>query len=183
MHRFANSTKKVDHEEKCKGALNFVDDIKMEGMLYAKTIRSTISKGEILSIKVPNLPKGYCFIDKNDIKKENVVNIIFDDWPIFSTGKINYYGEPIGLLVGDNKGELERLAKEIEISYKEETPVFDYVNSYIHKAYTKGDYEKAKKKAVKVIKETYETGFQEQAYLEPQGMLVYPDPKNKDKLI
>ena len=130
MSRFATSTKKVDHEMKCKGAANFVDDIKMEGMLYAKSIRSTISCGEILNIKLPILPEGYYFIDKDDIRKENVVNIIFDDWPIFCTGHVNYYGEPIGLLVGENRGKLEELAKQIEITYKEEKPIFDYSSPY-----------------------------------------------------
>ena len=183
MTKFATSVKKVDNEDKCRGAALFVDDIKMENMLYAKSIRATIACGEIKSIKLPKLPKGYYFIDKDDIKKENVVNIIYSDWPIFCTGHVNYYGEPIGLLVGENRGKLEELAKQIEITYKEETPIFDYSKSYIHKEYTKGDYASAKKKAVKVIKESFESGYQEQAYLEPQGMLVYPDPKIKDKLI
>lgn len=177
--KYKTSTKKVDQEIKVKGEAKFTDDIVMPGMLYAKTLRSSIAKGKILEVKIPKLPEGYFYIDHKDIKGENVVNIIFSDWPVFAAENVNYIGESIGLFVGPDKGVLDELVANTSVKYKEETPIFDYTESYIHKAFKKGDIEKARKEAVRVIEEDFTTGYQEQAYLEPQGILVYEDEEGK----
>lgn len=177
--KYKTSTKKVDQEIKCKGEAKFTDDIYFDDMLFAKTIRSSIAKGKILSIKKPVLPKGYYWVDYHDIKGENVVKIIFSDWPIFAEKEVNYIGEPIALIVGKDKEILEKLSNETKIEYEEETPIFDYQNSYIHKSFVKGDIEKAKLNSFKTIEEEFTTDYQEQAYLEPQGVLVYFDEQNR----
>ncbi len=177
--KYPTSTKKVDQDIKCKGEAIFTDDINLKGMLFAKTVRSSISHGTIKNIAKPQLPEGYYWVDYHDIKGENVVNIIFSDWPVFAEKKVNFIGEPIALIVGPDKGELDRLVSEVKIDYEEEEPVFDFTDSYIHKSFQKGNFEEQKKKAVKVIEEEFETGYQEQAYLEPQGMVVYFDEQGR----
>lgn len=177
--KYKTSTPKVDQDIKVRGEAKFTDDIVMPGMLYAKTVRSQIAKGKILKIEKPSLPEGYYWIDHNDINGENVVNIIFSDWPVFAAENVNYIGEAIALIVGPNKGVIDSLISQVKISYKEETPTFELKESYIHKAFTKGDIESAKKNATKVIEEEFTTGYQEQAYLETQGMLVYFDEENR----
>ena len=176
--KFPTSTVKVDFAAKFSGEALFSDDIPFKDALFAKTVRSTISRGKIKSIKLPKLPKGYYWFDKNDVK-ENVVNIIFSDWPVFADGRVNYAGEGIGIFVGEDMEVLHKLCEEIKIEYEEEKPVLDMSESYIHKAFTKGNYEEAKKKAVKVIKRTYETSFQEQAYLENQIIIAFYDENDK----
>ena len=179
MKDYSTSTPKVDFPLKAKGALPFVDDMSMDGMLYAKSYRSTIARGKIKKINLPELPDGYFWVDANDIVKENVVKIIFSDWPVFADGRVNYIGETIGLFVGPDKGVLDELMSKTSVEYEEETPIFDWTESYIHKGYKKGNYEEAKKNAVRVIKEEFETNYQEQAYLENQGILVYEDEEGR----
>ena len=176
--KYPNSVTKVDFAAKFAGEAKFSDDIPFEGALFAKTVRSTIARGKIKSITLPKLPKGYYWFDKNDVK-ENVVNIIFSDWPVFADGRVNYVGEGIGIFVGKDLGVLHKLCEDIKIEYEEETPIFDMSESYIHKAFTKGDYEAAKKKAKKVIVKEYKTSFQEQAYLENQAIIAYYDENDK----
>ena len=176
--KYPTSTPKVDFPIKFRGEALFSDDIPFSDALYAKTFRSTIAKGKIKSIKLPKLPKGYYWFDRHDLK-ENVVNIIFSDWPVFANEQINYLGEGIGIFVGEDIAVLDKLCEEMVVEYEEETPQFDLVDSYIHKAFTKGNYEEVKKKAKYVIKRTYETGFQEQAYLENQAIIAYFDESDK----
>lgn len=176
--KYPTSTPKVDFPIKFSGEAKFTDDIVFDDALNAKTLRATIAKGKIKSITLPKLPKGYYYFDKNDVK-ENVVNIIFSDWPVFVGEKVNYLGEGIGIFVGKDLAVLDQLIAETKVEYIEETPQFDLVDSYIHKAFTKGNYEEAKKHAKYVIKRTYETGFQEQAYLENQGIIAYFDENDK----
>ena len=176
--KYPNSVVKVDFASKFAGEALFSDDIPFKDALFAKTLRSTIAAGKIKSIKLPKLPKGYYWFDRHDVK-ENVVNIIFSDWPVFADGRVNYIGEGIGIFVGEDVGVLQKLCEETVVEYEEEKPVFDFTNSYIHKAFKKGDYEKAKKAAKRVIKQEYSTSFQEQAYLENQAIIAYFDENDK----
>ncbi|MCD6482135.1 MAG: xanthine dehydrogenase family protein [Candidatus Izimaplasma sp.] len=171
MEDISKSVKKVDSLIKLSGKAKYVDDIKIEGMLYAKTVRSTKSKANIISITLPELPKGYYMVDYHDVPGKNIVSIIFDDMPIFTEKTVTYYGEPIMLIVGEDKSVVTNLISQIKIEYEELTPLFERTNSAVNYSFVKGDAKKAFKNAEKIIKFDYETGYQEQLYIEPQGMV------------
>lgn len=172
LPEYKTSVTKVDNADKMAGKAIFTDDIQMDGVLTAVSVRSKIARGKIIKINVPTLPEGYYFISAKDIVKENVCNIIFDDWPVFAERDIKYLGETIGLIVGEDKETCLDLANQVGILYEEETPVYEMINSFIHKEFEKGD-PSLFKGAKKVYKESFYTGYQEQAYLETQAMLIY----------
>ena len=171
MEDISKSVKKVDSLIKMSGKAKYVDDIKIKGMLYAKTVRSTKSKANIKNISIPKLPEGYHVVDHNDIPGKNVVSIIFDDMPVFVEKTVTYYGEPIMLIVGEDKNVITDIISRIEIEYEELTPLFENTNSAVNYHFVKGDSDKAFKDAKKVIKFDYSSGYQEQLYIEPQGMI------------
>ena len=171
LPEYKTSVKKVDNEDKMAGKAIYTDDIQMDNALFAIPVRSTISYGKILKIVTPALPQGYFFISAKDIVKENVCNIILSDWPVFPA-EVHYKGETIGLIVGPDKKICLDLASMTHATYNEFEPVYEMKNSYVHKEFTKGDTSKFLD-AVKVFSEEFETGYQEQVYLEPQGMLIY----------
>ena len=175
MEKFKNSTIKIDNEEKMAGLALFTDDLPADDFLFVRAVRSNIPCGKIISVDLPTLPEGYYYVDVEDIVKENVVNIIFSDWPVFADKYVNYYGETIGLLIGPDKAVLEDLFDKVKILYKELTPVYDLINSEIHKSFKKGDITKVIKDHDFSLTETFETGYQEQVYLEPQGMIMWLD--------
>jgi CO/xanthine dehydrogenase Mo-binding subunit len=179
MSDISKSIPKLDAASKIAGEALYVSDISMPGMLYAKTVRSTIVKGKILSIEKPSLPEGYFIIDRQDIPSRNVVKIIFEDMPYFATDHIEHYGEPILLMVGPHLDMMDELIKKIKIEYAEATPLFDFKDSVVHYEYAKGDPKSVFERASQIIEMTYETGYQEQAYIEPQGMLAYPEVSGK----
>ena len=174
LPNYKTSVKKVDNEDKMSGMAIFTGDIRMDNALFAIPVRSTISYGKILKINVPKLPQGYYFISAKDIVKENVCNIIASDWPVFPDKETHYKGETYGLIVGPNKKICLDLASMVHADYKELKPVYEMKNSYVHKEFTKGNPELFKN-ASKVFSEEFETGYQEQVYLEPQAMLMYYD--------
>ena len=172
MKKFETSVKKVDNEEKMAGLAIFTGDIRMDDAYFAIQVRSEKAHAKLKGIDVPKLPKNYYFISAKDIVKENVVNIILSDWPVFAEKKVNYIGESIGLIVGPDKGKCIELAKQVKGVYEDLEPVYEMKNSYVHKEFTKGDVSLFKK-AKKVFSEEFSTGYQEQIYLEPQAMLMY----------
>ena len=183
MKDISQSIPKEDHVEKVSGKSLYVSDIKMDHILYAKTVRSIHPKAKILNIEIPELPKDYFVIDYHDVPKENYVKMIFNDWPVFAEKQVNYIGEPIMLIVGKNKQIINEIIEKIKIKYQVLKPTFEYQSSVIHKSFKKGDIKKAFSKPFKTISYTYETGYQEQAYIEPQGFIVYPEADGKITLI
>ena len=179
----SKSVPKVDHEEKASGKSLFVSDIKMDGMLYAKTLRSIHPKAKILNITLPELPTGYFVVDKNDIPNVNFIKIIYEDWKVFADHEVNYIGEPILIVVGKSRERIDKIIKEIKIEYKVLKPTFEYKKSLFHKQYKKGNIKEAFKTKYQRIIHEYSTGYQEQAYIEPQGFLCYPDENGKITLI
>ncbi len=165
----------VEGKEKIAGEAKYISDYQVNGMLYAKTVRSTVASAHIKNISCPALPDGYHIISAEDIPGDNVVKMINDDWPVFAKHKVNHIGEPIMLVVGADKRVILDIIDNIKIDYEATPGVFSFTDSIKHLSFKKGDGKKAFKHAKHVIDYTYHTGYQEQAYIEPQGFIGYPE--------
>jgi CO/xanthine dehydrogenase Mo-binding subunit len=173
MKNISKSIVKVDAADKTSGKSKYINDIEYPGILHAKTIRSKHAKAKILSRKYPELPEGYYIVDYKDIPGTNFIKIILEDWKIFAEDEVNHYLEPIALLLGPDKEIVQDLVEQVEIEYQIEVPEFDFNDSAIHYHFNKGDIKEAEKHSDRVISITYDTPYQEQLYIEPQGMIGY----------
>ncbi len=173
MKNISTPIKKVDSDDKSTGKSLYVNDIKIPNILHAKTVRSEYPKARIIRRKYPSLPEGYFIIDHTDIPGKNFIKVIFDDWKVFVEDEVNHYLEPIALVIGKDKKTVEDLVKQIEIEYEVLEPEFGYKNSVIDYNFSKGDFKNVIQTADKVIEEIFDTPYQEQLYIEPQGMIGY----------
>lgn len=177
MGHISNSVKKKDHAPKMNGSALYVDDHKIEGMLTGRLLHSGKAKAKIVSISVPPLPEGYLTVDSRDVPGVNRVAIVQNDTPVFAEGQVEYIGDPILMVVGPDEKEVERILHAIVVEYEEQQPVLDILTSdttFFHYNYGKGDVDKAFAEADRVYEEDFKTGYQEQAYLEPQGIIAWP---------
>ncbi|SDH96707.1 xanthine dehydrogenase family protein molybdopterin-binding subunit [Desulfosporosinus hippei] len=177
MEAISKPVKKKDHDAKMSGRALYVDDHVLDDMLWGRLLHSAKAKARITSILLPQLPEGYYVVDKNDVPGINQVHIVQDDTPVFVEDTVEYVGDPILMVVGPELKQVERILKEIVVVYEELVPVLDMLKSdtvFFKYNYAKGDMEKALQEADRVFIETFQTGYQEQAYLETQGMLAYP---------
>lgn len=172
---------KADHKIKVDGSAKYISDIKFKDSLYAKTLRSEKAKAVIINIVIPELKDGYFVVEGKDVPGLNKVKIIQNDMPVFSDKELNYIGEPILLVVGPEPEEVINILNSIKVEYEEGTPVFDMRDSneiFDKYEYEKGNIEEAIKMSSKTIEEEFYTGYQEQAYLETQGLVgIYEDDK------
>ena len=181
MKSISKSVPKRDHHVKVSGRAVYVCDYPTGGMLFGRILRSTVARGKVLGVSLPKLPDGYWYIDKNDVPGRNEVHIVLDDTPVFAGETVEFIGDPIGLIAGPDEREVNRLLAEIKVDYEMLEPVFDARKSevvFFDYAYGKGDIDKAFKDADRVFDEHFETGLQEQMYLETNGMIAeYKDGK------
>lgn len=182
MRDISESVKKKDHDEKTCGQAIYIADMKFDGMLYGVIVRSTISYGKIKKIIIPKMKDGYEVVEGKDVPGENLLRVITSEQPIFTDDIVRYIGEGILMITGSDKEQVQNYSKQVEIEYEEFEGVLK-IDKATEKAaaydYTKGSPKENFHKAARVIEETFYTGYQEQAYLEPQGAIgIYENGKS-----
>ncbi len=175
MKQISKSVAKKDHGVKVRGDAVYVGDFAQENMLYGKLVRSPYAHARILGINIPALPSGYFTVGHQDVPGENRVHIVKDDTPVYAETTVEYIGDPVLMVVGPDEKEVGRIADKIEIGYEELPAVLDVRNAdtvFFDYSFGSGNAEKAFTEADKIYEEEFETGYQEQAYLETQGMIA-----------
>ena len=180
---------RVDAVQKARGEATYVCDLTLPDMQYAYMVRSTVPRGKILAIHVPELPEGYHFITAKDIPGKNELWMIQKDWRCFAEDYVLYVGETIGLVVGPDRGVLKELRDQIKVDYEEQTPavtiddgincvggpMFPEKNSNVmcELFCEKGrPMDEVFAEADEVFEETIETPYQEHVHLETNSAIA-----------
>ncbi|MFT3982647.1 MAG: xanthine dehydrogenase family protein molybdopterin-binding subunit [Lachnospiraceae bacterium] len=178
MEKISQSVVKKDHAPKMSGRSVYVGDYPNDGILTGKLLRSKLARARLLGVELPAMPEGYYYVDKTDVPGDNKVNIVLDDTPIFAADTVEYIGDPIGMVVGPDEKLVDRILSQIKVTYEELEPVLDIRIAdtvFFNYEYEKGDLNKAFTEADKIYEEEFTTGYQDQTYLEPQGMMAEPE--------
>ncbi len=190
-HDISKAVRRVDAVSKSEGTAKYISDYDFADCLWGRLVRSSIPRGIIKSITLPEMPEGYRFITYKDIPEggHNYLHMIATDWKCFAENDVRYVGETIGIMVGPDKTTVEDLREQIKIEYEEQEPAVSidegvackggaFVNSdniHCRLKLEVGNVEEAFKKADRIVEETIETGFQEHIYLETNGACCVPN--------
>src|SRR5262245_50763219 len=123
MNAVGQSVARKDGLGKATGRALYADDLTFPGMLYGRTIRSTIACGRLVSCSYDFDPAGFTVVDARDIPGRNVVALIEDDQPCLVEREIRHAAEPIVLLAHENRELL--LEARVDLVYAPTPPVFD----------------------------------------------------------
>src|SRR5687767_4853361 len=169
---------------KVTGSARYVDDVTLPGMLFGATVRSAAPRGIIRGIRYePGVPwDEVTVVTAADIPGANCVTLIEDDQPYLASDRINHPEEPVVLLAHRDRHVLELARKHVVIDVDPLPAVFDlpraergdpvvWGTDNVFKSYlvSRGDVESAFRDAATIVEGEYETGAQEQLYIEPNG--------------
>src|ERR1041385_2176106 len=173
--------------KKVTGAALYVDDLKFEDMLHGVTVRSSIARGRIKNIAFEGeIPwNEFTIVTAKDIPGENYVALILNDQPFLAAEVVNHPEEPIVLLAHHDKYLLEEARRQVRIEYEELPAVFSLDDSLAQKEIiwgeanvfkrflvNKGNVDDAWANADFIVEGEYETGAQEQLYIENNGAIA-----------
>lgn len=183
---------KVDAIDKALGKSVYVDDMEVEGMLYASAIRSKYPRAKIVKIdksKAEELEGVVKVFTAEDVYN-NKVGHIQQDWDVFIAegDYARSAGDAICMVVAESKEALEEGKKLVEITYEEEEPVRDIWEAMqddapkVHSGgnlcqsrhITRGDLKKALENSAYTVTDVFKTPFSEHAFLEPEAALAEP---------
>ena len=186
-----------DAEAKVRGEARYTDDLAFAGMVHAKAVRSERPHARIRALdlsEVESAPGVVGTATARDIPGENIVPIIYRDMPLLAAGVVRYVGEPIALVAAQTREAAAAAAALARVAYEDLPAVFDPLaalapdapqvalpdaadegNVFNHMVIRKGDVAHGFAIADVVVEGSYDVGYQEHAYLEPQGVVAVPE--------
>jgi CO/xanthine dehydrogenase Mo-binding subunit len=170
------NVRRKDGDAKVTGAAKYIDDLTFPGMLHGATIRSTVARGTINSIKLDFDTTGFTIVDYRDIPGKNIVALIEDDQPCLVEREVYHYAEPIVLVAHADRDRLARLTATID--YTLQPALFDperSARSFKNILIAKGSVDEGFAQADVIVEGEYRTGYQEQLYIETNGVIAVPD--------
>ena len=185
--QIGKSVPRKEGREKVTGAARYVDDLTFPEMIYGLTVRSPVARGKILGIRFgEGIPwKEFTIVTAKDIPGKNCIALLVEDQPCLADRFVNHPEEAILLLAHPDKYLLEEARRAVRIEIESLPAVFTIDDSSsrkqviwgednIFKSYRveKGDVASAWSGADFIVEGEYETGAQEQLYIEPQGMIA-----------
>jgi CO/xanthine dehydrogenase Mo-binding subunit len=184
---------------KVLGRAQYVDDITLPGMWFGATVRSTIPRGRITSIKFdPSISwHEFTIVSAADIPGENTIVHLTKDHPCLAVTHVNHVEEPILLLAHPNRAVLPAAVAAVHITYEELPAIYTIEESEKkeHIIWGEGDQANTFKtylmqknqtpipdeiwqKADFIVEGEYRTGAQEQLYIENNGVIAEYDAES-----
>src|SRR5205823_5145573 len=165
-----------------------VDNPHLQNFMRDLTVRSPAPRGRVTAIRFGKDTdwSQFVVVDNRDIPGPTVVALIEQDQPVLAAGYVRHVHEPVLLLAHPSREAVRRAVRSVEVVVEPEPPALDFRapptpaqiqygsdNVLKRLQIVKGDVERALAQAPVVVSGTYETGAQEHAYLETQGMIAY----------
>jgi CO/xanthine dehydrogenase Mo-binding subunit len=190
-HPIGKPVPRKEGRKKVTGQALYVDDLSFPDMLHGATVRSPVARGKITNISFDgDIPwDEFIIVTAKDIPGANYVALILNDQPYLADGFVNHPEEPVLLLAHKDKYLVEEARRNVRIEIEELPAIFSLEDSLAKKEIIwgednvfkkflvdKGNVDEAWSNADFIVEGEYETGAQEQLYIENNGAIAVANP-------
>ncbi|MFP3987605.1 xanthine dehydrogenase subunit D [Streptomyces sp. E11-3] len=196
------STLRPDGILKATGEFAYASDLWHEDMLWGHTLRAPHAHALITRLDITEAlrqPGVYAVLTYADLPAAKLYGLEFRDQPVLCDGRVRHHGEPVALVAADHPETARRAAAKIVVEYDVLPPVTDEASAtgpgalvlhpdrddhhaahvphpnIVHRQpVRRGDVEAARARAAVIVREEYEVGMQDQAFLGPESGLAVP---------
>ena len=188
------------------GRTQYVDDIRVRGMLWTKALRSPHHHAAITHFdasKAEALPGVRAVVTHEDVPKNVYGHLealgIPADEPLLAVDEVRFKGQPIAAVAADDEDTAREAVELIEIEFDERPaffdmrkamdpewpkihqwgPVYPHYGPYNHRRVRKGDVDAAFEQADTIVEGVYRPQAIEHCPIEPQTALVIPEPSGR----
>ena len=128
FHIVNHSIPRRDGRVKVTGKAQYVADLRLIGMAYAKVLRSPVAHAKIIAIdksKAESHPGVYCVVTGYDLDGLNpYFGHAVKDHPLLAIDKVRYTGEPVAAVVAVDERTAFEALEFIDVKYEELKGVF-----------------------------------------------------------
>ena len=177
---------RVDAAEKALGTGLYADDMVLDGMIYAKAIRSKYPRARVDAIHIDKAlahPQCVTVLTAKDVPFNKTGHIV-PDWDVMiAEGDITrYVGDAIAVVAVKEKKYLQEVCNLVTVDYTELKPVLTPTealaedapllhpngNILSHQALNRGNADEVIAKAAHVVTRHYSTPQTDHAFMEPE---------------
>jgi len=182
-----------DVREKVLGSGEYVDDIVLPGMLYAKALRSKYPRARVNKIDLTRAeqhPACVKILTAKDVPYNKTGHIV-PDWDVMiAEGDITrYIGDAIALVCTKTEEALDEVIALIDVDYTElqavtsptdalkaDAPlIHEGGNVFRREVLRRGDADAAIRRSKYVVTRKYYTPFNDHAFMEPECAIAMPE--------
>ncbi len=180
---------RADSMDKATGRALYAADLAVEGMLHAAVLRSPHAHAEIVRVDVERarrMPGVVAVLTAQDVPSENTHGRKVKDEPVLAGDRVRMVGDPVALVVAISRDAATAALSHIEVEYRvlpavltpddalaEGAPAIHPGGNLVAKSRVRtGDIDEGFARADVVVDDTYETPWNEHAYLEPEAALA-----------
>lgn len=184
---------RIDAKEKVLATGEFVDDIEIDGMIYAKALRSAYPRAIVKDIKLEKAlahPDCVRILTAEDVPFNKTGHIV-PDWDVLIAkgDTTRYIGDAIVLVASKRKETLEEIVSLVEVDYEVLTPLTDPKeamkedapklhpkgNVLTKEMISRGNVDEAIKNSKYVVTNHYSVPMTDHAFMEPECAIGIPD--------
>ncbi len=190
--RMSDRVPRPDAAEKVLGTGLYTDDIRLEGMVHAKALRTVYPRAVVDAIDVTAArahPDCLAVLTARDVP-ENTIGHLVHDWDVLIAegDTTRYVGDAVALVVCEHEEALDEVLALVDVRYTELEPVTSPEqalapgapqlhpggNVLAHERVTRGDADAALTRSAFVVSNIFHTSWQEHAFLEPECAVARP---------
>lgn len=191
--RLSQRFMRVDAIDKALGKGIYVDDIRIDGMVYAKALRSAYPRAVVKNIDISKAlqhPQVVKILLAEDVPQNKIGHIV-QDWDVMIPmgGTTRYVGDALALVAAVDQDKLDEILDLIAVDYEVLEPISSPGQALaadapkIHSGgnvltterLKRGDAEKAIAQSAHVVTMHYSTPFTEHAFMEPESAVALPE--------
>ncbi len=126
---------RLESRDKVTGQTEYVHHLRLPGMLYGKIFRSSRPHAKILKVDTSAaaaLEGVYRVVTIDDVRSvipHPYYGPAFHDQPVLADGKVRFSGEPVAVVLAEDKHIAEQAVNLITIEYQDLPAVFDEVQA------------------------------------------------------
>ncbi len=184
---------RIDAREKVLGTGEFVDDITIDGMIYAKALRSAYPRAIVKEIRLEKAlahPDCVRILTAEDVPFNKTGHII-PDWDVLIAkgDTTRYIGDAIVLVASTKKETLDEILSLVEVDYEVLTPLTDPKEAMKEEApklhpkgnlltkemISRGNVDEAIKNSKYVVTNHYSVPMTDHAFMEPECAIGIPE--------
>lgn len=192
--RVGTSLAIVEGVDKALGDKNYIDDLKVPGLLLGAFVFSPHPRAKVLRIdtsEAASMPGVTKIITARDVPGAKCVGLIYKDWPVFigEGEETHCVGDIIAMVAAVDERTARKAAKLVKIDYEILKPVLTpeeamapdaplvhppKANKLCQTGITRGDFESTWQASAHRINTKVQTQHIEHAFLEPESCLAIP---------
>ena len=189
---------RIDARAKVTGRAEYGADIRLPDMLYCKGVYAAHPHAKLIAVHTEEAARQdgvACIVTGADIPGEKMFGELYIDQYALVCDKTRFYGDVIAVVAAETQEQADAAAELVRAEY-EELPILatprmalesdiaineNYPNNICGNVHVrKGNVADGLEEADIIVSGTYQTGFVEHAYIEPESVTVIPDRMRRE---